>query len=279
MAKSNKKIALDIVVSDVTLRISKKYGIRVNWAGTRVYKEYNTTDWNRFLQIHTNADGSKFLNVKPKNVPLDELVADAYNPMPKDGKKYILIHKDGDLGNCQANNLEWKEVRKYKPTATKRKLDNGLEVKVDGTILDKKKALPIVKEIGDSDTDSMKAIEHPYVSYRRKNKWGNYEDKTADVDDLMAAAEYVDGDKSTMKRPRVLHKNMDYKDFHALNLKWVEESSPEYQEYMKRKKEDIDKLTKELNWNNPNFKLPDNQQMNNQGWSETRVWNVVECNT
>lgn len=119
--------------------------------------------------------------------------------MPKDGKKYILIHKDGDLGNCQANNLEWKEVRKYKPTATKRKLDNGLEVKVDGTILDKKKALPIVKEIGDSDTDSMKAIEHPYVSYRRKNKWGNYEDKTADVDDLMAAAEYVDGDKSTMK--------------------------------------------------------------------------------
>ena len=56
MAKSNKKIALDIVVSDVTLRISKKYGIRVNWTGTRVYKEYNTTDWNRFLQIHTNAD-------------------------------------------------------------------------------------------------------------------------------------------------------------------------------------------------------------------------------
>lgn len=259
MAKSNKKIPLDIVVSNVILRISKKYGIRVNWAGTRVYKEYNTTDWNRFLQIHANTDGSKFLNVKPKNVPLDELVADAYNPMPKDGKKYILIHKDGDLGNCQANNLEWKQVRKYKPTATKRKLDNGLEVKVDGTILDKKKALPIVKEIGDSDTDSMKAIEHPYVSYRRKNKWGNYEDKTADVDDLMAAAEYVDGDKSTMKRPRVLHKNMDYKDFHALNLKWVEESSPEYQEYMKRKKEDIDKLTKELNWNNPNFKLPDNQ--------------------
>ena len=106
MAKSNKKIPLDIVVSNVILRMSKKYGIRVNWAGTRVYKEYNTTDWNRFLQIHANADGSKFLNVKLENVPLDELVADAYNPMPKDGKKYILIHKDGDLGNCQANNLE-----------------------------------------------------------------------------------------------------------------------------------------------------------------------------
>ena len=259
MSKIYKKQPLDIVVSGITLRYSMKYNIWVNWVGTRAYRKYNDSSWNRFLQIHTDINGSKFLNVKPKTVQLDEAVADAYNPMPDDGKKYILIHKDGDLGNCQANNLEWKQVRKYKPTATKRKLDNGLEVKVDGTILDKKKALPIVKEIGDSDTDSMKAIEHPYVSYRRKNKWGNYEDKTADVDDLMAAAEYVDGDKSTMKRPRVLHKNMDYKDFHALNLKWVEESSPEYQEYMKRKKEDIDKLTKELNWNNPNFKLPDNQ--------------------
>ena len=260
MAKSNKKIPLDIVVSNVILRISKKYGIRVNWAGTRVYKEYNTTDWNRFLQIHTNADGSKFLNVKPKNVPLDELVADAYNPMPKDGKKYVLIHKDGNLGNCQANNLEWKQVRKYKPTATKRKLDNGLEVKADGTILDNKVALPIVKEIGDRDRDQMVAIENPYVSYRRKNKWGNYEDKTADVDELMEEAEYVvDGDKSTMQRPRVLHKNMNYLDYHADNLKWVEESSPEYQEYMKRKKEDMDKLEKELNHSNPNFKLPDNQ--------------------
>ncbi len=259
MAKSNKKIALDIVVSDVTLRISKKYGIRVNWAGTRVYKEYNTTDWNRFLQIHTNVDGSKFLNVKPKNVPLDELVADAYNPMPKDGKKYILIHKDGDLGNCQANNLEWKEVRKYKPTATKRKLDNGLVVTVEGKIFDKGKELPIEKETGDSDTDRMVAIS-PKVRYRRKNnRWGNYDDKSADIDDLMAAADFVDGDKSTMQRPRVLHKNMNYLDCHADNLKWVEESSPEYQEYIKRKKEDIDKLTTKLNRNNPNFKLPDNQ--------------------
>lgn len=259
MAKSNKKIPLDIVVSNVILRISKKYGIRVNWAGTRVYKEYNTTDWNRFLQIHANADGSKFLNVKPKNVPLDELVADAYNPMPKDGKKYILIHKDGDLGNCQANNLEWKEVRKYKPTATKRKLDNGLVVTVEGKIFDKGKELPIEKETGDSDTDRMVAIS-PKVRYRRKNnRWGNYDDKSADIDDLMAAADFVDGDKSTMQRPRVLHKNMNYLDCHADNLKWVEESSPEYQEYIKRKKEDIDKLTTRLNRNNPNFKLPDNQ--------------------
>ena len=259
MAKICKKQPLDIVVCGITLRISKKYGIRVNWAGTRVYKEYNTTSWNRFLQIHTNTDGSKFLNVKPKNVPLDELVADAYNPMPDDGKKYKLVHNDGNLGNCQANNLEWKEVRKYAPLATRRKIGNGLTVTVEGKIFDKGKELPIEKETGDRDTDRMVAIS-PKVRYRRKNnRWGNYDDKSADIDDLMAKAEFVDGDKSTMQRPRVLHKNMNYLDYHADNLEWVEESSPEYQEYIKRKKEDIDKLTKELNWNNPNFKLPDNQ--------------------
>lgn len=52
----------------------------------------------------------------------------------------------------------------------------------------------------------------------------------------MAKADFVDGDKSKMKRPRVLHKNMNYLDFHADNLEWVEESSPEYQEYMKRRR-------------------------------------------
>ncbi len=106
--------------------------------------------------------------------------------------------------------------------------------------------------------DQMTAID-PYVRYYWKNPWGRTEEKHAHIDDLMAAADFVDGDKSTMQRPRVLHKNMNYLDYHADNLEWVEESSSEYQEYMKKKREDIDKLTKELNRNNPNFKLPDNQ--------------------
>ena len=252
MAKICKKQPLDIVVSGITLRYSMKYDIWVNWAGTRAYRKYNNQSWNRFLQIHTDINGSKFLNVNPKTVQLDEAVADAYNPMPDDGKKYKLVHNDGNLGNCQANNLEWKEVRKYAPLATRRKIGNGLTVTVEGKIFDKGKELPIEKETGDRDTDSMKAIE-PQVSFRRKSKWKSFEYKSEDMDDLMAAAEFVDGDKSKMQRPRVLHKNMDYLDFHADNLEWVEESSPEYQEYMKKKKEDMDKLEKELNRNNPFF--------------------------
>ena len=259
MSKIYKKQPLDIVVSGITLRYSMKYNIWVNWAGTRAYRKYNDSSWNRFLQIHTDINGSKFLNVKPKTVQLDEAVADTYNPMPDDGKKYKLVHNDGNLGNCQANNLEWKEVRKYDPLATRRKIGNGLTVTIEGKIFDKGKELPIEKETGDRDTDRMVAIS-PKVRYRRKNnRWGNYDNKSANIDDLMAKADFVDGDKSKMKRPRVLHKNMNYLDFHADNLEWVEESSPKYQEYMKRKKEDMDKLEKELNRNNPNFKLPDNQ--------------------
>lgn len=256
---TKQKIKAPKMINGRMMRYCVKYNVWVNNAGDYAYREYNDSTWNCSLIIHTRPDGSKFLNTKSHGeIPLDEAIAICYRPMPNDGKKYELIHNDGNLGNCQANNLEWKEVRKYKPTATKRKLDNGLEVKADGTILDKKKALPIVKETGNSDMDQMTAID-PYVRYYRKNPWGRTEEKHAHIDDLMAAAEFVDGDKSRMQRPRVLHKNMDYLDFHADNLEWVEESSPEYQEYMKKKKEDMDKLEKELNRNNPYFKLPDNQ--------------------
>lgn len=256
---TKQKIKAPKMINGRMMRYCVKYNVWVNNAGDYAYREYNDPTWNCPLIIHTRPDGSKFLNTKSHGeIPLDEAIAICYRPMPNDGKKYVLIHKDGNLGNCQANNLEWKEVRKYDPLATERTLVNGLKVKADGTILDKKKALPIVKETGNSDMDQMTAID-PYVRYYWKNPWGRTEEKHAHIDDLMAAADFVDGDKSTMQRPRVLHKNMNYLDYHADNLKWVEESSPEYQEYMKRKKEDINKLTTELNHDNPNFKLPDNQ--------------------
>ena len=256
---TKQKIKAPKMINGRMMRYCVKYNVWVNNAGDYAYREYNDPTWNCPLIIHTRPDGSKFLNTKSHGeIPLDEAIAICYRPMPNDGKKYVLIHKDGNPGNCQANNLEWKEVRKYDPLATERTLVNGLKVKADGTILDKKKALPIVKETGNSDMDQMTAID-PYVRYYWKNPWGRTEEKHAHIDDLMAAADFVDGDKSTMQRPRVLHKNMNYLDYHADNLEWVEESSSEYQEYMKKKREGIDKLTKEVNWNNPNFKLPDNQ--------------------
>lgn len=51
----------------------------------------------------------------------------------------------------------------------------------------------------------------------------------------MIAAEFVEGDKSSMCTPKVLHKDLDYLNFNSSNLRWVEEASQEYQDYMKRK--------------------------------------------
>lgn len=251
MNKSRQRFEKNI--NGKTMRYCQKYNIWIDREGNYAYREYNNASWNAPLIIYKRADGSKYLNPKsPGEIPLDEAVAICFNPMPNDGKKYILIHKDKNLGNCRADNLEWKEVRKFSPTATERKLDNGLIVKRNGEVIDKKKVLPVVTETGDSDTDRMVAID-PYVRYFRKNRWKREEKVHTRIDDLMAAAEFVGGDKTSMTRPRVLHKDMDYLNFDEENLEWVEENSPEYQVYMKRKKEDMDKLTKKLNWNNPNF--------------------------
>ena len=54
MAKSNKKIPLDIVVSNVILRISKKYGIQVNGLALVFIKSIillTGTDFYRFMPM------------------------------------------------------------------------------------------------------------------------------------------------------------------------------------------------------------------------------------
>lgn len=238
-------------IGNVLLRYSKKYNLWVNKEGTRVYREYKNKVYNRFLQIHQNTDGSKYLELKkPGNVKLDELVADCFKPKPCDGKKYILFHKDGNLENCNANNLEWKSVIKYNPLSTKRKLDNGITVTFEGKFYKGKKELQVVKEIGDADTDRIVGID-PLVYYQEKNKYGNNERKSVHPDNLMAEAEFVSGDKSLLKNPKVLHKDHDYMNFSEENLEWIEEDSQEYQDYKNKKKTDIDELTKKLNPNKP----------------------------
>lgn len=239
------------IIKGVLLRYSKKYNLWVNEEGTRVYREYKNKDYNRFLQIHKKDDGSKYLELKiPGIVKLDELVTDCFKPMPYDGKKYILVHKDGDLSNCNANNLEWKSVIKFDPLSTKRKLDNGITVTSKGKFYKGKEELQVVKEIGDADTDRIVGID-PLVYYYKRNKYGSNERKSANPDELMTEAEFVNGDKSLFKNPKVLHKDNDYLNFNEENLEWVKESSQEYQNYKAKKKTDIDELTKKLNPNKP----------------------------
>ena len=218
------------------------YNIWVNREGTYVYREYNVPAWNHALQIHTRPDGSKYLDTKSHGeIPLDEAVAICFRPMPQDGRKYVPVHKDNNPGNCHALNLTWKQVPKYSPIDKERKLDNGLVVRSDGTILDKRKKLFVVTVIGDSDTDRLVSVDY-----------GSIDERRARVDALMAEAEFVAGDNSLMSRPRVLHKDQDYLNYNSFNLEWAEEDSPEYQAYMWQKKEDMDRLTIQENPNHPN---------------------------
>lgn len=121
-------------------------------------------------------------------------------------------------------------------------------VTFDGKFYDGKEELEIVKEIGDSDTDRIVGVE-PYVRYYRKNAYKRTIEKKAYPDDLMAEAEYVNGNKHSLKKPKVLHKDHNYLNFSEENLEWVEEDSQEYQSYKKKKKTDIDSLTIILNHN------------------------------
>lgn len=87
---------------------------------------------------------------------------------------------------------------KYLSLDENRRIDNGLVVRINGEILDRRKVLLLVKESGDGDTNRIVAIESK-VCYRRKNQWGGFDDKSAYIDDLMAVAEFVDGDRSSLE--------------------------------------------------------------------------------
>ncbi len=233
-------------IENVLLRYSKKYNLWVNKKGSHVYREYQNHSYNSFLQIHMRTDGSKYLKLTfPGIVELDELVADCYKPMPRDGKKYVLFHKDHSLQNCSASNLEW-----YKQTSCRRITRSGIIVTSDVRFYDGKKELLVIKEIGDADTDRMLGID-PLVYYDRKDKYGSSERRSVHPDNLMAEVGFVHGDKSLLKKPKILHKDMDYLNFNMDNLEWVEEDCQEYQDYKAKKKSDIYELTKKLNPNKP----------------------------
>ena len=191
MNKNIKKQPFEKEIDGRRMRYCMKYNIWVNREGTYVYREYKDPAWNHALQIHTRPDGSKYLDTKSHGeIPLDEAVAICFSPMPRDGRKYVPVHKDNNPGNCHAFNLTWKQVPKYSPTDKERKLDNGLVVRSDGTILDKRKKLFVITVIGDSDTDRLVSVD-PYVCYYRKNRYGSIDERRARVDALMAEAEFV----------------------------------------------------------------------------------------
>lgn len=242
-------------INNRLMRYSPRFNAWVDEQGTYVYREYNDPSKNGPLRIYTRPDGSKYVAPQfPGIIELDILIALCWKPEPQDGKKHILIHKDGNKGNCAASNLEWKEVARFSPTDDIREAIKGIWVSFKGTVWEEEKAIHKIRlqdYVPDADTDRTIPIPEPFISYRVKNRYGRYEEKRIPMDSLMDLAEFVDGDKSKLGNPKVLHKDGDYLNYSEENLEWVEEDSPEYQEYLLQKKRDLERRTIEMNPNHP----------------------------
>jgi hypothetical protein len=62
----------------------------------------------------------------------------------------------------------------------------------------------------------------------------------------MSRAGYVQGDINSLKSPRILHKDGDYKNFKSANLEWVEKTDPRFISYLVKKEHAQQERKKEL---------------------------------
>ena len=178
-------------------------------------------------------------------------------PMPIDGQDYVIVHLDGDKNNNHYTNLDWKPRKDAYPhipakTDKQVKLAHGIVVHKDGRIYQKGKKLSVGKEIYDRDTD-LRIPTEPFVHYEWKNRWKKTETSRIDVEDAMAAAGYVDGNKQQFKNPVILHRNGDYMDCSSGNLEWCENTDPRYIEYYNKTVDTHNALGRDYNSNWPDF--------------------------
>lgn len=224
-------------------------GIYVSNDGKTIYNLQDSSNYPHYYKPHPDKNGRLYILNQGTRLYVDELVATCYHPKPKDGKAYELIHKDGNLQNNHYKNLEWKPVIEQPYTVNMDPDCNvgTLKVKSDGTVWDGRAQLSASNHLFDSDTNLFVTIAVHVV----------YKGKRINMDDLMAAARFIHGDKDNMVKPRIFHKDHDPMNYNRDNLEWVEEDSPEYQSY----------LDAYLNWKrdnnikiNPSKQFPDFMQ-------------------
>ena len=187
--------------------------------------------------VHTDKNGEKYVRMKIRGKFYNIYIKDAVYacfcpPVPNKSKEYVVYYKDGNKNNLNYTNLDIKEVVKVTThtTANKVKLNNGLTVTKDGRIFKGKQEVHISDCISDADTNLLRCIE-PHVSNPNRMFGRLF------MDDLMAAAGYVSGERYTLGNPRVLHKDCNPINFDSGNLEWVESTDPRYIEYQKKVEE------------------------------------------
>ena len=197
---------------------------------------FSDVPYRRNVKIHLDSNNERYVRIKIRNKFYDIYIKDAVYtcfcpPAPNDGSRYVVQYKDGDSANLHYKNLELKQLQLVTrhTSASSVKLSNGLKITSKGEVFYGKNKEYISDCVGDADTDLMRCID-PYVSNPegRGKLW---------MDDLMAIAGYVSGERYSLGNPRVLHKDYNPTNFDCSNLEWVESTDTRYIEYQKKVEE------------------------------------------
>ena len=233
-------------------------GVYVSSDGKTIYKLDPATGSKQYYAIKQKPNGAPFIEENGNTFYVNYLVAVCYKPAPKDGKKYVIAHLDGNLSNCDVSNLEWRLPQQtlviQKPQSKPYRLNTyqeckfgNLTINKNGEVYDGKNLLNQDDSMYDCDTDLFVCIG-PFVCVNGKRHC---------LDDLVKSARFVEGTKDDKKHPAILHKDHDKDNYASSNLEWVEEDSLEYIAYQKDKNAQIRKRNVELN---PGKAFPDFMQ-------------------
>ena len=248
-------MATDFILNGVRARKHQASGTKITEDGMYVEKEYMENGilkkFNPKVEIGNNGL-RRIYNKKLGYLYIQDIVMDCFgSPKPADGQDWIIAHLDGNMQNDHYKNLGWKlrkDAYPYIPAKTDKqvKLAHGIIVHIDGRIYQKGKKCHITDDLYDSDMDLFVPMP-PYIRYEYKNHWKKTETAKLDVEDAMAAAGYVDGNKLQFKNPVILHKDGDYMNCSSNNLEWCDASDPLYIDYYNKMADTMNALGRKRN--------------------------------
>ena len=248
-------MATDFILNGVRARMHNASNTKITEDGKHVEKEYMENGvlkkFNPKIEIGKNGL-RRILNKKLGYLYIRDIVMDCFgSPKPTDGQDWVIAHLDGNMQNDHYKNLAWKlrkDAYPHIPANTDKevKLNHGIVVLKDGRIYQKGKKCHVADYLYDSDMDLFVPMP-PYIRYEYKNDWKKTETAKLDVEDAMAAAGYVDGNKLQFKNPVILHKDGDYMNCSSSNMCWCDASAPQYIDYYNKMADTMNALGRKRN--------------------------------
>lgn len=236
------------------------YGVWISDDATVVEQEFTRKlgfsyfPSTRPLTPRTDSNGEKYVSIRGKGLLyLSHAVMACFGtPAPADGENYELVHLNGDRSDNRRSNLKWELSPYVHATTDSVDIDYRgftLTVGMDGTVRQDGKQLSVCDSLYDGDTGCHSWIA-PHVSVSRPD---SIYPERVNIDDLMRAAGYVQGDNRHLSRPVILHKDNDPGNFHKDNLVWSEADDAAYVNYRSAIERERHRRNLELN---PGKSLP-----------------------